>query len=205
MTKRTLTWILLALATVAMGHSQSATQVLDRAVAAIDHAGGITATYTITTSQGNSHGTFAMSGDRFRMLSSEMKSWFDGHDMWSYSVATDEVNITTPTAHDLQMANPLLVARGFKQGCTVTKAKKQAPGMHTLVLVPKQATGDVKGVTLDIGRDDYRLHTVVFVLNTGGTVAIKLTDYKTGVSLPASTFVFDKSQVPAGTQVVDLR
>ena len=33
---------------------------------------------------------------------------------------------------------------------------------------------------------------------------IKITDYK-HQSLPASTFTFDKAQVPAGTQVVDLR
>ena len=33
---------------------------------------------------------------------------------------------------------------------------------------------------------------------------IKITDYK-HKALPASTFTFDKSQVPAGTQVVDLR
>ena len=113
-------------------------------------------------------------------------------------------NITTPTARELQMTNPLAAARAFKKGCKLSKAKRQAPGMHTIVLIPNER-GDVKGITLDIDRNTYLLRTAVFVMNNGQHFAITLTNYKTGVALPASTFTYDPSQVPAGTEVVDLR
>jgi len=72
------------------------------------------------------------------------------------------------------------------------------------VLIPNER-GDVKGITLDIDRNTYLLRTAVFVMNNGQHFAITLTNYKTGVALPASTFTYDPSQVPAGTEVVDLR
>ena len=39
----------------------------------------------------------------------------------------------------------------------------------------------------------------------GSNFTLTLTGYKTHQNLPASTFTYDKSMVPAGTQVVDLR
>ena len=196
--------LIFALAGLALALAQKPAQVLDKAVAVIDGAGGVTANYALTSSHGNSNGTFAMSGEKFRVLSPEVKCWFNGNDQWAYSPTTGEVNITTPTARELQMTNPLAAARAFKKGCKLSKAKRQAPGMHTIVLIPNER-GDVKGITLDIDRNTYLLRTAVFVMNNGQHFAITLTNYKTGVALPASTFTYDPSQVPAGTEVVDLR
>ena len=144
--------LIFALAGLALALAQKPAQVLDKAVAVIDGAGGVTANYTLTSSHGNSNGTFAMSGEKFRVLSPEVKCWFDGNDQWAYSPTTGEVNITTPTARELQMTNPLAAARAFKKGCKLSKAKRQAPGMHTIVLIPNER-GDVKGITLDIDRN----------------------------------------------------
>ena len=48
------------------------------------------------------------------------------------------------------------------------------------------------------------LRTARFEMNDQTVYTVRITDYK-HKSLPASTFTFDKSQVPAGTQIVDLR
>ena len=48
------------------------------------------------------------------------------------------------------------------------------------------------------------LRTARFEMSDKSVYIIKITGYK-HKSLPASTFKFDKSQVPAGTEVADLR
>ena len=69
-------------AIVALAQTPSA--ILDKCVAAINAGGGVTANYTITSTQGTSSGTIAMQGSKFRIISPEAKSWFDGKTQWSH-------------------------------------------------------------------------------------------------------------------------
>ena len=87
------------MATVAS--AQSPSSVVDKVLAALKSRNAVSASYVVTSSQGSSRGTLVMSGKKFRVLASDIKCWYNGTTMWSYSPATDEVNITTPTAADL--------------------------------------------------------------------------------------------------------
>ena len=82
--------------------AQSPSSMLDKCVAAINVGGGVTASYSITTPDGTSNGTIAMQGSKFRVISPEAKSWYDGKTQWSWSPLTSEVNITSPTTEELQ-------------------------------------------------------------------------------------------------------
>lgn len=202
--KRIALLLVAALAIVATVAAQTPQQVLDKAVAALKAGGNIQASYAITGSQGRSSGTITMNGAKFRLLSNDMKCWYNGSAMWTYSVATGEVNITTPTQQDLQMTNPMAAAEGFKRNFHMWKAKGQIPGNYAIKLMPKSKS-EISEVYLYISNGSYRLSSAHFVMSDGSRFTIKLTNYKTGVSAGASTFTFDKSQVPAGTPVVDLR
>ncbi len=135
--KRIALLLVAALAIVANVAAQTPQQVLDKAVAALKAGGNIQASYAITGSQGRSSGTITMSGAKFRLLSNDMKCWYNGSAMWTYSVATGEVNITTPTQQDLQMTNPMAAAEGFKRNFHMWKAKGQIPGNYAIKLMPK--------------------------------------------------------------------
>ena len=81
------------------------------------------------------------------------------------------------------------------------KAKKNAGG-YTLYLTPKKK-GQVKSITLYISKA-YVLTKAVYTTSKGSQ-SLTISNYRTHVAASASTFRFSKSQVPAGTQVVDLR
>jgi outer membrane lipoprotein-sorting protein len=194
--------ILMALVTI-VAVAQTPTAMLDRCVAAINTRGGVTANYSITSSEGTSKGTIAMQGTKFRIISPEAKCWYDGKTQWSWSPVTGEVNITSPTADELQMTNPIAAANHFKADFNLKKAKAKTPKTYVIRLTPKKKD-NIKTLWLYFDETTSLLRTARFEMNDKSVYIIRITDYK-HKSLPASTFTFNKSQVPAGTEVVDLR
>ena len=201
--KRIFIAILTALvALVALAQTPQA--MLDKCVAAINTQGGVTANYSITTDQGTSKGALSMQGNKFRIISPEAKCWYDGKTQWSWSPVTSEVNITAPTADELQMTNPIAAVQHFKTNFNMKRAKAKTAKTYAIKLTPKKKKDNIKTLWLYFDENTSLLRTARFEMSDKSVYIIKITDYK-HKSLPASTFTFDKSQVPAGTQVVDLR
>lgn len=200
--KRSIIVLLTCLAAIAV-MAQSPAQMLDKGVSAINASGGVTANYSISSSQGTSTGTISMQGNKFRVVSPDAKCWYDGTTQWSWSPLTGEVNITTPTAEELQMTNPIAAVRHFKANFNMKKAKAQTSKTYAIKLTPKKKDS-IKTLWLYFDETTSLLRTARFEMSDKSVYIIKITGYK-HKSLPASTFKFDKSQVPAGTEVVDLR
>ena len=184
--------------------AQTPQAMLDKCVAAINTQGGVTANYSITTGQGTSKGALSMQGNKFRIISPEAKCWYDGKTQWSWSPVTSEVNITAPTADELQMTNPIAAVQHFKTNFNMKRAKAKTAKTYAIKLTPKKKKDNIKTLWLYFDENTSLLRTARFEMSDKSVYIIKITDYK-HKSLPASTFTFDKSQVPAGTQVVDLR
>lgn len=186
-----------------MALAQSPSAMLDKCVAAINAGGGVTANYNVTSSQGTSSGTISMLGNKFRIISSDAKCWFDGKTQWSWSPLTSEVNITAPTASELQLTNPLAAAAHFKANFNMKKAKAKTANTYVIKLTPKKKD-NIQTLWLYFDQTTSLLRTARFEMSDKSIYTVRITGYK-HKSLPSSTFTFDKSQVPAGTQVVDLR
>ena len=184
--------------------AQTPAQMLDKAAASIKQGGMVSATYAVKSSQGSYSGTLVMSGNKFRLLSAPVKCWYDGSTQWTYSVSTGEVNVTTPSASDLQMTNPYAAVQSFKSNFNMWKAYTQVAGSYTVKLMPKRKS-NIKQVLIYIANGSCQIKKAVFEMTNGTRTTISISNYKTHVNYPASTFTFSKSQVPAGTQVVDLR
>jgi len=199
-----ITYLLLMLAMSLTVMAQTPAATLDKCVATLNAAGGVTATYTLTTASGTSRGSIAMQGNKFRVLSPEAKCWYNGTTQWAWSPMTGEVNITTPTPEELQMTNPLAAAQSFKKNFNLKKAKARTANTHVIKLTPKQKS-DIKQLWLYFDATTSLLRTARFDMQDGTVYKIQIKDYKLRQSLPASTFTLDKSQLPAGTAIVDLR
>lgn len=184
--------------------AQTPAAMIDKCVTAINASGGATADYSITTAQGTSKGSIAMQGNKFRVISSDAKCWYDGKTQWSWSPLTGEVNITTPTADELQMTNPIAAAQHFKANFNMKKAKAKTANTYVIKLTPKNKKDNIKTLWLYFDQTTSLLRTARFEMSDKSVYTLKITGYK-HKSLHGSTFTFDKSQVPAGTQVVDLR
>lgn len=195
---------LVALVAVAFTASaQSPSSVVDKVLAAIKGSKAVSASYSISSSQGSSKGTLVMSGKKFRVLASDVKCWYNGTTMWSYSPATDEVNITTPTAADLQMTNPYSAAQNFKSSYIISKGGT-GNGTYTIRFTPKKKS-NVKHMLVTVSTSTWLINKAEIVQTNGTKATITISNYNKNASVSASTFEFDKSQVPAGTEVVDLR
>ena len=198
--------VLLILALVAMAFSasaQSPSSVVDKVLSALKGGKAVSASYTVSSPQGSTKGTLVMSGKKFRVLASDIKCWYNGKTMWSYSPATDEVNITTPTASDLQMTNPYSAAQNFKSGYIISKGGT-GNGTYTIRFTPKKKS-NVKHMLVTVSTSTWLINKAEIVQTDGTKSTITISNYNKNASAAASTFEFDKSQVPAGTEVVDLR
>ena len=83
------------------------------------------------------------------------------------------------------------------------KAKAKTANTYVIKLTPKKKD-NIKTLWLYFDEKTSLLRTARFEMNDKTVYNIRITGYQ-HKSLPASTFTFNKSQVPAGTQVVDLR
>ena len=184
------------LCVAALCQAQTATAIFDKMVSTFKASGTVSASYSMNGSKG----TIVMQGAKFRILAGDVKSWFNGKTQWTYSDQTGEVNIIDPTSQELQMTNPLAAAKSIKDAFKMAKLNSKTGYALKLTLKKKS---NVKSITLYLSKG-YVLTAADYV-TTNGTYKLKLTNYKTHQSYPASTFVFDKKLVPAGIEVVDLR
>ncbi|MBR5087781.1 MAG: outer-membrane lipoprotein carrier protein LolA [Muribaculaceae bacterium] len=183
--------------------AQSPASVVDKVLAALKGSNSVSASYAISSPQGTSKGTLVMSGKKFRVLANDVKCWYDGKTMWSYSTATGEVNISNPTPADLQMSNPYSAAQNFKSSFIASKGGT-GNGTYIIRFTPKKKS-NVKHMLVTVSTSTWLISKAVIVQTNGAKTTITISNYNKNANAPASTFKFDKKQVPAGTEIVDLR
>ena len=201
--RKKLLFIVALVAVAFTASAQSPSSVVDKVLAAIKGGKAVSASYSVSSSQGSSKGTLVMSGKKFRVLASDVKCWYNGTTMWSYSPATDEVNITTPTAADLQMTNPYSAVQNFKSSYIISKGGT-GNGTYIIRFTPKKKS-NVKHMLVTVSTSTWLINKAEIVQTNGTKATITISNYNKNASVNASTFEFDKNQVPAGTEVVDLR
>lgn len=184
--------------------AQNAMSVLNKTITSYNSANGMSANYSVKSPQGSSSGKIDMCGKKFRIMSSDMKCWYDGATQWTYSSATDEVNVSVPSVEDMQMSNPYVALASLKKNCYVYKAFTQVPGCYTIKFVPKKKDNEFKQILLYVTNGTYTIGKAYFEMKSGTSYTIKITNYKVA-RLDESIFSFDKKYVPAGVEVVDLR
>lgn len=186
--------------------------VLDKTADAFEAAGSVKADYSIQAfNKGNSLGTASgvieLKGDKFLLKTPETISWFDGKTQWSYLIANDEVNISTPTEAELQGMNPYALLYLYKKGFdykfgTVTNFHDKP--IYEILLVATDKKQDLSRIVLYVTKDLYQPVYIAVEQRDGSRSEITITGYQTGLKLDDSAFVFDKKQYPTA-EVIDLR
>jgi outer membrane lipoprotein-sorting protein len=194
--------LMLAVLAVGVCKAEDAGTIITKVIANYSQSKSFSATYSAKSSQGASAGSITMMGNKFRILSNELKCWYDGKTQWAYSPATGEVNVTNPSAEELQMTNPYLAAMSFKNNYNATLV---ASGVNYVIkLLPKRKNAEISQAYLTISRD-YKIQKATFTQRNRSVVSVVISKYKSGGRYSGSTFVFNKKYVPKGAQVVDLR
>lgn len=134
--------------------AQTAQQVLDKCAALVSAPDGATANFAMTSAQyGNASGTISIKGQKFYMHSNATTMWFDGTTLWTYVAQNEEVNISTPTAQQLQSLNPYHFINLYKQGYTTTMTSSATS--YTVHLTATDPQKKISEAFVTVSKENY--------------------------------------------------
>lgn len=192
---------------------EQATTVLDKVAKAFSKAGGINAEFKVRSvmnnrAQDEMTGKIRLKGEKFQLNSDEIEVWFDGKTQWSYLSASGEVNVTTPTAQELQGINPYtflyLYKNGFSSKLGSVNTFRGRP-VWQVILTATDRKQDIAFIILYINKDNYQ--PVYLLMQQRGNQMrseITVTNYQTGLNFADRLFVYDKKNHP-DAEIIDLR
>ena len=191
--------------------AQTARQVLDQTAAKLKGSGGIEATFEGTQFKGleetgTTNGRIFVQGNKFKISSDALTTWFDGHTQWTLLTGSDEVNVSTPTQAELQQINPYTFVNLYKRGYTLKLAAANYHGKscHEVRLVAQSKAEPMQLLILLIDKQTKLPHSIRVKDSKGEWTRIRVNGLRTGLRWNDATFKYDPAQHP-GVEVIDLR
>ena len=208
-------WIfcLILLSIAGNGQAQEAQAILDQAAQAYEQSNGIKANFAIhsVVPQQNIsesfEGIIEMKGDKFKLETPDMITWYDGQTQWVYVMRNEEVNVSTPSGDELQLTNPAVLLRQYKKGFSVqykgTSTTRQAKSAYDITLIPKKKS-DIQQIDLQIEKMSNIPAAITITDKNKATVSIYISKWETGKNQADSFFSFNESDYP-DAEIIDLR
>ena len=182
-----------------------ARDILRRAADAFRRSGGVSASFSVRSPEGNSTGTIRLKGEKFVLEAGGMTTWFDGHTQWTYLPESDEVNISEPTDEELQTLNPYAWLSLYDRGYDLKLLPADASDIYKVEMVARSPEAQVSRLVLWL--DKSSLQPVKFSLTLAGNMEptlITVRDYRTRQAYADTMFVFAPDEYPTA-EVIDLR
>lgn len=188
---QTLALLLLAVAASA----QTARQVLDKTAAALSNKGGITASFSI---KGGVSGTISVKGRKFQASTPQGIVWFDGKTQWTYVEQNGEVNVSNPTAAELQAINPYNFIHLYRNGY---KAElKDVGSLYQIHLVATGKSQSIGEMFIRVDKNTYA-PTILSMREGKNWTTITVGSFKKA-NLADSYFTFPSKDYPDRKSVV---
>lgn len=209
------TWIccLILIGFTGKTQAQDAQTILDKAAQMYEQSNGIKANFAIhsVVPQQNIsesfEGIIEMKGDKFKLETPDMITWYDGQTQWVYVMRNEEVNVSTPSGDELQLTNPAVLLRQYKKGFSVqykgTSTTRQAKSAYDITLIPKKKS-DIQQIDLQIEKMSNIPAAITITDKNKATVSIYISKWETGKNQADSFFSFNESDYP-DAEVIDLR
>ena len=182
-----------------------ARDILRRAADAFRRSGGVSASFSVRSPEGNSTGVIRLRGEKFVLEAGGMTTWFDGHTQWTYLPESDEVNISEPTDEELQTLNPYAWLSLYDRGYDLKLLPADASDIYKVEMVARSPEAQVSRLVLWL--DKSGLQPVKFSLTLAGSVEpteITVGNYRTGQTYADAMFAFNPREYPTA-EVIDLR
>ncbi|MDR1103119.1 MAG: hypothetical protein LBL42_05115 [Tannerella sp.] len=201
------------LAATGFAPAQKAEALMEKAVAAYEKSGGISAHFVANIRGESQHvsesmeGTIRMKGDQFVLFTPDVHTWYDGTTQWTYVVRTEEVNITRPSGEELQFTNPMTLLRTWKKGFKAAHTGESTTGegkMADDVSLSARGNQDVETVELQLDRATALPVRMTVTMKNKLRSVIRISRMQTGLNPPDGTFTFPAADYP-NAEIVDLR
>ena len=186
-----------------LSFSQNASQarsILDKAASVIGRKGGATANFSISGKYGNSSGTIAIKGNKFRATTPDAIVWYDGKTEWTYIKKNEEVNVSTPTEAQQQAMNPYKFITIYKNGFNLSMTSTASD--HNIHLVAQNQSRTIKEMYIIVDKRT-NLPKQVKMRQQNGWSTINISNFK-AVNQSDATFRFNSKDFPHA-EVIDLR
>lgn len=181
--------------------AQPARAILDKVAATVSNKGGVTAKFTISSSQyGNTSGTIAIKGSKFRTTTPGATVWFDGKTQWTYMKSNNEVNVNTPTEGELQAINPYNFINMYRSGFSYKMQTKG--GSHIIHLTATSKQRQIQEMYITVSKSTY-IPSKIRMRQGSRWSDISISNFKK-VSLNDATFKFNPKDYPSA-ETIDLR
>lgn len=187
-----------------------AKRVLDACASAIRKSGNIEATFEVENfsgqqSQGSTSGTVCVNGNKYYIDGGNTKIWYDGKTQWSYSAATNEVNVSSPTKAEAAKMNPYSFVYLYEKGYSATMSESTLRGKRCKeVQLTSSTRGSLKHVYLSIDNATHMPMCIRVSSNGKEWTRISVYEIKKNQKFSAGTFRFPSSDFP-NAETIDLR
>ena len=196
-----ITLLLALVSTLSFGQNASqARSILDKAASVIGRKGGATANFSISGKYGNSSGTIAIKGNKFRATTPDAIVWYDGKTEWTYIKKNEEVNVSTPTEAQQQAMNPYKFITIYKNGFNLSMTSTASD--HNIHLVAQNHSRTIKEMYIIVDKRT-NLPKQVKMRQQNGWSTINISNFK-AVNQSDATFRFNSKDFPHA-EVIDLR
>ena len=193
------------------GFAQTARQVLDQTASKLRNSGGVEASFEGTQfkgqhAAGSTAGSLQVQGSKFKISSNNMTTWFDGHTQWTMLTGSDEVNVSTPTAAELQQVNPYTFLNLYKNGYNLKLANTNYHGKacHEVRLLAQNHTNAIQLLIAVIDKQTHLPYSIRIKDNKGEWTRIRVNGIHTHRKWNDAHFRFNPKYHP-GIEVIDLR
>ena len=191
--------IAVLLLTLQTATGQTAKAVLDKVATVVNHTGGVTAAFQISSTKVNASGTMALKGQKFQVTTPHGITWFDGKTQWTYVKQNNEVNITTPNQSQKAQMNPYVFVNCYKKGYRMSM---KDVGNSKEVHLTATGKNPISQMYIIVDNKTGVPSHVKMKLNGSWTVIV-ISNFKTA-NLSESSFNFNAKEFPHA-EVIDLR
>lgn len=181
-------------------NANQALRILDKTAGIIGRKGGATANFSISGKYGNTSGTIAIKGRKFRATTPDAIVWYDGKTEWTYIKKNEEVNVSTPTEAQQQTMNPYKFINIYKNGFNL--GMKSSASEYNIHLVARNQGRTIKEMYIRIDKRTY-LPKQVRMRQANGWITIRISNFRASNQSDAS-FRFNSKDYPK-SEIIDLR
>lgn len=181
-------------------NANQALRILDKTAGIIGRKGGATANFAISGKYGNTSGTIAIKGRKFRATTPDAIVWYDGKTEWTYIRKNEEVNVSTPTEAQQQAMNPYKFINIYKNGFNL--GMKSSASEYDIHLVARNQGRTIKEMYIKIDKRTY-LPKQVRMRQANGWITIRIRNFRASNQSDAS-FRFNSKDYPKA-EIIDLR
>lgn len=210
--KKILSTILAAVfCTLTAAGQTSAKKVLDATADKLTRNGDIQLSFkadqfTSGQQNGSAFGNMQISGNKFKITTPDMITWYNGQTQWSYVLNNEEVNISTPTEEEQQNINPYAFVNIYKKGYNYSMRETTLRGKacYEVTLIAQDKKSSLPTIILDIEKSN-RVPLCVRLQHDAQTwTRITIQSYEDKQSFPANHFEFNRHDFPQA-EIIDLR